>query len=301
MTLNIILSVVVGLGTGIALAYFIEYLDTSVKTVDDIEQLIGTKVVGIIPQKVKPLIETGPSSPHAEAYRVLRTNLKFSGVDDSTGVSLTVTSGGVGEGKSLTLFNLAYICATLGDRVLIIDSDMRRPRQHSIMGMSNDIGLADVLFSEVSVSEAIFETEVDNLFFMPSGKLPSEYYGVLDPERVRILCQALKQQFDYIFFDAPPIMGISDASVLAGEVDGVLLVIQHRKHPRGVAQRAKGLIEHAGGKLLGVVLNNINVLRDYSYYYQSYYSSYSTEEKRPPKSKSEKNDKRKKRKSDNAA
>ena len=302
MTLNIILSVIVGLGTGIALAYFIEYLDTSVKTVDDIEELIGAKVVGIIPQKVKPLIEAGPSSPHAEAYRVLRTNLKFNGADQDGGYSMTITSGGVGEGKSLTLFNLAYVCSTLGDRVLVIDSDMRRPRQHSILGVPNDIGLADVLFSEVSVSDAIIETEAENLFFMPSGKLPSEYYGVLDPERVQILCRALKQQFDFIFFDAPPIMGVSDASVLAGEVDGVLLVIQHRKHPRGVAQRAKGLIDHAGGKLLGVVLNNINVSKDYSYYYQAYYSSYSSYSGKQLKQKTKaQSQKRKNKRSDNAS
>ena len=275
MILNVILSIILGVGAGTGLAYFVEYLDTSVKTVEDIENYIGTSVVGIIPQRVRPLIDDGPSSPHAEAYRVLRQNLKLP-ASDSRGHTLTISSGGVGEGKSLTLFNLSYICATLGDRVLIIDSDMRRPRQHQMLGIPNENGLAEVLFGDLSVSEAIVETDVDNLYFMPAGILSSENFGVLDEERVRILCDALKKQFDFVMFDAPPIMGVSDASVLCSQADGTLLVIQHRKHPRDVALRARTLIDKSGGKLLGVVLNNINISRDQSYYYQTYYSSYST-------------------------
>ena len=167
LMINLALAILIGLGSGIGLAYFIEYLDTSVKTIEDIERFIEAPVLGIIPQKVNPLIEEGPSSPHAEPYRVLRTNLKF---HKDGGHALTITSGGVGEGKSLTLANLAYICATLGDRVLVIDSDMRRPRQHKILNVSNETGLADILFGELSVEDAIVETNIENLHFLPSGK-----------------------------------------------------------------------------------------------------------------------------------
>ena len=295
MVLNVILSVILGLGAGTSLAYFVEYLDTSVKTVEDIEQYIGTSVLGIIPQRVQPLIEEGPSSPHAEAYRVLRQNLRLP-PSQSRGHAITVTSGGVGEGKSLSLFNLAYICATLGDRVLMIDSDMRRPRQHTMLNVPNDRGLAEVLFGDLSVSDAIIETEVPNLYFMPAGRLSTEHFGVLDAERVRILCDALKKQFDFVMFDAPPIMGVSDASVLAGQMDGVLLVIQHRKHPRDVALRAATLVEKSGGNLLGVVLNNINLSRDHSYYYQTYYSTYSTYSGKRQKKKNKKSAAKKKTK-----
>ena len=133
------LSLFLGMVSGIGLAYFIEYLDTSVKTVDDVERFLQLPVLGVIPQKVKPLVEEGPDSPHAEAYRVLRTNILFNN-KGMTGGAFAVVSGGVGEGKSTTLFNLAYVCAQLGDKVLIVDSDLRRPVQHSILGLSNRFG-----------------------------------------------------------------------------------------------------------------------------------------------------------------
>lgn len=272
--LNIFLSVILGLGTGIGLAYFIEYLDTSVKTVDDIESYLGLPVLGIIPQKVRPLTEEGPDSPHAEAYRVLKTNLQFANKGASGG-AFAMVSGGVGEGKSTSLFNLAYVCAQLGDKVLVVDSDLRRPVQHRILGMSNRFGLTNVLMRDVPIEETIKTTSVPNLHFLPSGKLPKTSLGLLDSQRMRELVKNLKARYDYVFFDSPPIMGVTDASILASEVDGVLLVVQYRKYPRIISSRAKRMIENVGGNILGVVLNNINILRDdYYYYYHSYYSHY---------------------------
>ena len=274
LLLNILLSIFVGLVAGVGLAYFIEYLDTSVKTVDEIEAYLDLKVVGVIPQKVKPLIQEGPDSPHAEAYRVLRTNIEFTrgGVG---GGAFCVVSGGVGEGKSTTLFNLAYICAQMGDKVLIVDSDLRRPVQHTILDMSNRFGLTNVLLRDVPLEETIKTTSEPNLHFLPSGKLPRTSIGLLDTQRVRDLIKNLKARYDYVFFDSPPIMGVSDASIIASEVDGVLLVVQYRKYPRVMSARAKRLIEGVGGNIIGVVLNNINVLKDdYYYYYHSYYSHY---------------------------
>ncbi len=273
--LNVILSVVIGLIAGVGLAYFIEYLDTSVKTVDDVERYLGVPVIGVIPQKVRPLIEEGPDSPYAEAYRVLRTNLIFANKGASGG-AFTVTSGGAGEGKSTTLFNLAFVCATIGDKVLIVDSDLRRPVQHSILGMQNRFGLTNVLMRDVPIEETIKPVvNVPNLHFLPSGKLPRSSVGVLNPQRVRELIRNLKTRYDYIFFDSPPLVGVSDASILASEADGVLLVVQYRKYPRVISLRAKRMIENVGGKIVGVVLNNINIMRDdYYYYYHSYYSNY---------------------------
>ena len=274
IVMNIFLSLLLGLLAGIGLAYFIEYLDTSVKTVDDVERLLGLPVVGVIPQKVRPLIEEGPDSPHAEAYRVLKTNMQFANKGISAG-AFAVVSGGVGEGKSTTLFNLAYICAQLGDKVLIVDSDLRRPVQHTILNMSNRFGLTNVLMRDVPIEETIKPTTVPNLHFLPSGKLPRSSLGLLNSQRMRELVKNLKARYDYVFFDSPPIMGVTDASILASEVDGVLLVVQYRKYPRIISSRAKRMIENVGGNILGVVLNNINILRDdYYYYYHSYYSHY---------------------------
>jgi succinoglycan biosynthesis transport protein ExoP len=269
--LNVILSIVLGLVCGVGLVFFIEYVDTSVKTVEDIEKFIGATIIGIIPQKVRPLPEEGSDSPHAEAYRVLRMNMELS-KKLGGGNTMCLTSGGAGEGKSLTLFNLACICSQAGKKVLVIDSDMRRPTQHKMFKVSNRLGLADVLLDKVQIDEAIMPSAVSTIDFMPSGKLPSVAHGALNGQRLRAIIDHVKSKYDYVFFDSPPIMGVSDAAILCSEVDGVLLVIQHRTYPRAVSGRAKTMIDNAGGNLIGVVLNNLNVTRDYYYYYNSYYN-----------------------------
>jgi capsular exopolysaccharide synthesis family protein len=244
--------------------------------VDDIEKFIGATIIGIIPQKVRPLPDEGSDSPHAEAYRVLRMNLELS-KKLGGGNTMCVTSGGAGEGKSLTLFNLAFICSQAGKKVIVVDSDMRRPTQHKMFKVSNKSGLADVLLDRVGINEAIVVNAVGTVDFMPSGKLPSVSHGILSAQRLRAMIDQLKTRYDYVFFDSPPIMGVSDAAILCSEVDGVLLVIQHRTYPRAVSLRAKTMVDNAGGNLLGVVLNNLNVTRDYYYYHNAYYNySYGT-------------------------
>ena len=152
--INIALGIIFGLSIGIGLAFFIEYLDTSVKTIDDVERALQAPVLGVIPQNVGSLLEEGPDSPHAEAYRVLRTNLLFSRKDDKLN-TLTVVSGGAGEGKSTTLFNLATIFAQNGARVLVVDSDLRRPSIHKLLKVSNAIGLTNYLMKQNSLEEVI--------------------------------------------------------------------------------------------------------------------------------------------------
>lgn len=282
MLLNIILSIVLGLGCGFGLVFFIEYLDTSVKTVEDIEQYMGASIIGIIPQKVRPLVEEGPDSPHAEAYRVLRMNMELS-KKLGGGNTLCLTSGGAGEGKSLTLFNLACVCAQTGKTVLVIDSDVRRPTQHKMFKVSNRVGLADVLLGTATTDAVIHKAVFPNMDFMASGKMPSTSHGTLNAQRLRDIISQVRSKYDYVFFDSPPIMGVSDASIISSEVDGVLLVVQHRSYPRAVSLRAKNMVENVGGNLIGVVLNSLNVTRDYYYYYHSYYYNYSYGKKRGEK------------------
>jgi len=281
LPLNILISLLIGSILGVGMAFFLEYLDTSVKTVDDIEKFLGLPVIGVIPQKVKPLHQEGPDSIGAEAYRLLRTNLQFSNKGGGAGV-FTVTSAGAGEGKSTTCFNLGYICASMGDRVLIVDADLRRPTQHKFFEISNRIGLSNVLMRDVPAEETIKSTPFPNLDFMPSGKLPRSSIGLIDAEKVRELIRTLKTKYDVVVIDAPPIMGVSDASILASEVDGVLQVIQYRKYPKMISARAKRLIENVGGNIIGVVLNRINIMRDdYYSYFQSYYTNDPEEEIEP--------------------
>ncbi len=276
--MNIALSLFIGLLAGVGLAYFIEYLDTSVKTVDDVERHLSLPVLGVIPQKVGNLLEEGPNSPHAEAYRVLRTNIQFSN-KGMPGGTFTFVSGGAGEGKSTTLFNMAYVCAQMGDKVLIVDSDLRRPVQHTFLGMPNNFGLTNVLLRDVPIEETIKATNVPNLHFLPSGKLPRSSVGLLESQRMRELVRNLKTRYDYVFFDSPPIVGVSDASILASEVDAAMLVVQYRKYPRTMSARAKRMLDNVGANSIGVVLNNINIMRDdYYYYYHSYYSQHAQPE-----------------------
>ncbi len=272
--LNIALGIIIGLVVGIGLAFFIEYLDTSVKTIDDVERTLQAPVLGVIPQNVGYLLEEGAESPHAEAYRVLRTNLLFSRKDDKLN-TVAVVSAGAGEGKSTTVCNLATVFAQSGQRVLMVDSDLRRPTLHKLLRVANTLGLTNYLLRQNTLEEVIQTTRIPSLDFLASGKLPSSSLGVLSSAQMKDLITELKQRYDFVFFDSPPIMGVSDASILASEVDMTLQVIQYRRYPQPMNIRAKQLIEKVGGNLVGIVLNNINMSQDENYYYYSgYYHDY---------------------------
>jgi succinoglycan biosynthesis transport protein ExoP len=272
--LNIILGVVFGLVVGVGLAFFIEYLDTSVKTIDDVERTLQAPVLGVIPQNIGLIMNEGAESPHAEAYRVLRTNILFSRKDDKLN-TIVVVSAGAGEGKSTTAFNLATIFAQNNARVLVVDSDLRRPTLHKMIDVTNSLGLTNYLLKQNTLDEVIQTTKVPTLHIMASGKLPSSSIGILSSAQMKNLINELKGRYDFVFFDSPPIMGVSDASILASEVDMTLQVIQYRRYPQPMNIRAKQMIEKVGGNLLGIVLNNINMSQDESYYYYSgYYHDY---------------------------
>lgn len=285
--LNIALGIIVGLIVGVGLAFFIEYLDTSVKTIDDVEHALQAPVLGVIPQNVGSLIQEGPESPHAEAYRVLRTNVLFSRKRGDAN-SLTVVSGGAGEGKSTTIFNLAVVFAQNGERVLLVDSDLRRPSLHKLLNVSNSVGLTSYLLRQNTLEETIQTTSIPTLDFLPSGKLPSSSLGILNSSQMKDFVKEAKRRYDFVFFDSPPIMGVSDASILASEVDLAVLVIQYRKYPQAMTLRAKQMVEKVGGTLLGVVLNNINISQDSYYYYYSgyYYDYYAKRDKEEPPARS---------------
>ncbi|MFO1475042.1 MAG: polysaccharide biosynthesis tyrosine autokinase [Verrucomicrobiota bacterium] len=272
--LNIALGIIIGLIVGVGLAFFIEYLDTSVKTIDDVERTLQSPVLGVIPQNVGLLLEEGAESPHAEAYRVLRTNLLFSRKDDNLN-SIAIVSAGAGEGKSTTVFNLATIFAQNGHRVVIVDSDLRRPVLHKLLRVTNSIGVTNYLLKQNTLEQVIQTTSLPTLDFMASGKLPSSSLGILSSGAMRDLINELKKRYDFVFFDSPPIMGVSDASILASVVDMTIQVIQYRRYPQPMNIRAKQMIEKVGGNLVGIVLNNINMSQDENYYYYSgYYHEY---------------------------
>lgn len=278
VTLNLVLGAVVGLIFGVGIAFFLEYLDTSVKSLEDVERYLQVPVLAVIPKDVGVLHKQSGMSPDAEAYRILRTNIEFNRKNPEDN-SITVVSGGAGEGKSTTLVNLAYICAQGGYTTLMIDGDLRRPRLHTFFDINNSVGLTNYLTTELALEDVILQTPVDNLYFMPSGILPSDAAGILNSRRMSELIQDVKQRFDLVLVDSPPILGVSDASVLASEVDLTMIVVQHRKLPRNMLLRVKQAVENVGGHVIGVVLNNVDVRSDSQYqYYTSYYTYYAPAE-----------------------
>jgi capsular exopolysaccharide synthesis family protein len=282
VTLNLVLGAVVGLIFGVGIAFFLEYIDTSVKTLEDVERYLQIPVLAVIPKDISLLHRQRGSSPDAEAYRILRTNIEFNRKNPEDNV-ITVVSGGAGEGKSTTLMNLSYICAQGGYTTLMIDADLRRPRLHTYFGINNSVGLTNYLTTDLMLEDVILQTPVDNLYFMPSGILPVDAAGILNSRRMSELIQDVKQRFDLIFVDSPPILGVSDASVIASEVDLSIIVVQHRKLPRNMLLRVKQSIENVGGNILGVVLNNVDVRSDSQYqYYTSYYTYYAPSESQGP-------------------
>lgn len=273
MKLHILLGIIVGLVGGVGFAFFVEYLDTSFKAIDEVEQTLGASVIGIIPQNVGYL-KDDPTAAYAEAYRVLRTNILFARKSETMN-TITVASGGAAEGKSTTILNLATVFAQNDNRVLLVDSDLRRPSLHRILGVSNAEGLTSYLLKQKTLEEVILVSPIKGMDFLPSGKLASTSMGIINSTRMKEFYEEVRQRYDYVFFDSPPIMGVSDASVLASLVDMVVLVVQHRKYPQTMTLRAKQTVEKVGGNLLGIVLNNISINQDsYYYYYSGYYYDY---------------------------
>ncbi len=274
------LAALIGLVVGVGLAFFIEYLDTSVKRVDDIERYLQLPVLAVINKDVCTLIKMKRDTADAEAYRILKGNIEFNQSDREAN-TYTLVSGGPGEGKSTTLNNLAFTFAKGGANVLIVDADLRRPSQQRFFDVDNSHGLVDFLQGKATIEEITRTTRLDNLSFIPSGKLPQDDAGILSGPRMIELMRAVKSQYDIVFFDSPPILGVSDASVLVSEVDNTIMVIQHRRFPRNMLQRVKQTVTQVGGNLIGVVLNNYDEKTDDSYsYYSSYNEYYSPKKER---------------------
>ena len=277
--LNLALGALVGLVLGLGLAFFIEYLDTSVKTMDDVESLLGVPVLAIIPQHIRLLHKETGDTPDAEAYRILRTNIEFNRKNPDAN-TLSLVSGGPGEGKSTTLANLAFTSAQGGYSTLIVDADLRRPVQHTLFDISNSIGLTNYLTTDMALGDAIFPTTVEKLSIMPSGIFQADAVGILNSQRMSDMVAELKTRYDLILFDSPPMLGVSDGSVLASEVDQSIIVVQHRRFPRAMLARVKQAVTSVGGTVLGVVLNNVDLKHDQNYYYYTnYYGYYQPREK----------------------
>lgn len=207
-----------------------------------------------------------PRSPISEAYRVLRTNIQFSAIDQEIQV-LTVTSTQPNEGKTTTVANLAVAYAQDGKRVLLIDADLRKPTLHRIFRCTNRKGLTNVLAHLGSMEDELTKTFVDNLYLLSAGPKPPNPAEMLSTKRMSMLLKQLRQQFDIVLIDTPPALALTDAQVVAAQSDGVLLVVHAGKTKRELVRKCKANLQYVKANLLGVVLNNQTKKEMNSYYY----------------------------------
>jgi capsular exopolysaccharide synthesis family protein len=221
--------------------------------------------------KNKYLLITGsnPKSPISEAYRTLRTNITFSAVDQEI-QKILVTSSQQGEGKSTTIANLAVAYAMENKKVLLIDADLRKPSLHQFFLKSNRRGLTNILVNQAKIAEAIVETDVANLSFLPSGPIPPNPSELLASKKMRSLLEDLETEFDLILVDSPPALALTDAQILSTMCDGVLLVVKHGKAKQQIVKKTLLNLQHVKAKVLGVVINNkTNQDTESSSYYYS--------------------------------
>ena len=218
---------------------------------------------------------SNPKSPEAEAYRTLRTNLQFSTVDHAL-QTILVTSSNASEGKTTTICNLAVSFAQIGKKVLIIDGDLRRPRLHTYLGLSNATGISNVLTQNLPVQEAMKEAMLD-IQVLTCGPTPPNPAELLNSNRLKELLNQLKQHFDIILIDTPPVGVVTDAAILSTLVDGTLMVIASHQTESDQAVRAMKLLQTVGAKVLGTVLTKVPADRKgyYGYQYYEYHSEVS--------------------------
>lgn len=280
--LNLTAGAGVGLICAIVVAVLISYFDTSIKTLEDAERQLGLPVLGVIPQNAALLLlQEGADSPDVEAYRILRTNIELKKSLHRVN-SIAVVSSNAGEGKTTTVSNLAYVFASAGYNVLMVDADLRRPRLAAYAELESELGLTNYLVGTHELKDVVFRTSAPNLYLLPSGPQTSDPSGLLSSHRMDQLLAEAAERFDIVLFDAPPVLGVSDASLLVSKVNATLIVLQPSKMPLKALLRTKMQIENAGGKLLGLVMNNVDISADTQYqYYTTYYSYYSHDTKRP--------------------
>lgn len=318
---SVLIGGMAGLMLGITLAILFETLDTSIGTIEDVENSVKLPVLGVIPsipshpeqgksiltkfkRKILPVKKTNiqeayirlivhhkPKSPMAEAYRHLRTNLKF---NQSRRVFL-ITSAGPREGKTTVLINLGLAVAQKGAKTLLVSSDLRRPALAKTLGMKKEPGLnevitgtakledalrsiSDIMLGDMELSEIMKTPGIENIWILPSGHVPPNPAEVLESKELPKLIEELKKRFDVIFFDSPPALLVTDAGLLASKMDGVVLCYEIGKIAREALLRAKIQLESAGAKISGVVLNHIapqtEAMTPYPYYYRYKYKYY---------------------------
>jgi len=283
-----------GIAFGIVLAFFIEYIDNTIKIPDDIREYLNIPYLGPVPSfdltksdipHPELITYYSSKSTASESYRGIRTSILFSTAEKSLKV-LLVTSAGPGEGKTLTSTNLAITMAQAGTKVLLIDCDMRKPKIHKMFGLTRDQnGMSSLLVGKASKSDAIIRLEdqpidkinvpnIPNLDIIICGLIPPNPSEIIGSERMSQLMTELKNDYDRIIIDSPPVTAVTDSTVLAKFVDGVILVVHSGETPRQIVYNGLEKLQAVNANVLGAVLNDVDTGKESYYYYQYYYYYY---------------------------
>jgi capsular exopolysaccharide synthesis family protein len=226
------------------------------------------------------IADTAPKSAAAEAYRTLRTNIQFAGLDRPCR-TIVITSATPAEGKTTTASNFGVVCAQAGSRVCLVDADLRKPSLHRVFRMDNQRGLTTALLEGKTLADVAAPTNVSGLSVVVSGPLPPNHAELSASKRMHDLLEAAARDFDFVICDTPPVLSVSDAVALAAQCDGVILVVRVGGVSTGVVRRAAEQIDAVKGRILGVLLNRVDMRRD-GYYaeYHRYYKAYGDDAKR---------------------
>ncbi len=291
LMLNLAVALVLSLVGGIGLAFLVDQLDSTVKNQEQLEREFGLTFLGIIPsirsarsrggRNEGPIENTdryvldNPNSTVAECVRTIRTNLLFMAPEREMR-SIVVTSAGPREGKTCTCVNIGATMAMAGSRILLIDSDLRRPRLHKIFGMTNDRGLTNmVMDADTQIEDMVCESGVDGMDVMCSGPLPPNPAELLHTKGFRRTLDRLLAAYDRIIFDSPPVVAVTDAQILGMQVDGAVVVVRAGLTTRPLLGKAVRLLSDVNVNILGCLLNNLDVTRrGYGHYYYQYYGRY---------------------------
>ena len=291
-----------GVVLGLAAIFFLEYMDRSIKTPEELERVTHFASLGVIPAaasmakgsygygatKLRAVPPSGPGgidllphvdsrSPISEAYRAFRTSLLLASANSPK--VMVVTSTFAREGKTTTAINLATVLAQMGKPVLLIDADLRRPRLHKVFRGKMNLGLVNYLAANIPIEDVIQETSVPSLSVILSGPNPPNPSELLASDRMKSLVHEIRSKFAYVIFDSPPVLAVTDAIVLAAHADGTILCVHGGQTPRDLVQRSSERLRQSNIPVLGAILNNLD-LQQYGYNYKkSYYDYYSDEER----------------------
>jgi capsular exopolysaccharide synthesis family protein len=282
-SLNILLGIIVGLFGGIGLAFFIEYLDNTIKSPEDVETRLGLPVLGVVPlleskdENIEEIILKEPQSIYAESYKTIRTAILLSSATRPP-QNIQVTSMGPDEGKTVTSVNLAITIARSGYSVLLVDSDLRKPRIHTIFRLNNLSGLSTYLAGATTDIETVFKQPLTNLTVIPSGPIPPNPSELLGSNRTNELISLLNERFDLIIWDSPPLMSVTDSLILSRILDGTIIVTKAGKTTYEIVDRGlklmKGRRENdIETRILGIVISGLDLKKSDQDYYQNYYPS----------------------------